>query len=139
LNNVAYLSVVPPVPKYPPVLSNKSEAWAKARGFLKEAIAACDGTYSEDDILKAVLDGRYALFLGERSAMVCSFENFPRMKVIHGFLAGGELEEVKAMEADISEQAGRNGFQRVELSGRRGFLKVFPGYRELCTTIIKDL
>ncbi|MBL8630695.1 MAG: hypothetical protein JNM81_13750, partial [Rhodospirillaceae bacterium] len=55
------------------------------------------------------------------------------------FLAGGDLAELQAMELDVAAQAKAAGITRMEISGRRGWLRSLPGYRELCTTFIKDI
>ncbi|MDX2224598.1 MAG: hypothetical protein SFV21_17735 [Rhodospirillaceae bacterium] len=122
-----------------PVLTDIAETWARCRRWILPALADCQGTYSEDDIVRGLFDGRYFIVAGDRCAGIAHIDRFPRLTVLHVFLAGGDLAELKQMEAAIARQAKAAGIGRIEISGRRGWLRALPGYRELCTTVIKDL
>jgi len=122
-----------------PVRHNIAAEWLRCRAWILPALEDCRGAYTEDDILSGLLSRHYLLFAGHRAAAVTYVEEFPALKVFHMFLAGGELGELRAMEADVAAHAKQAGITRMEISGRRGWLRALPGYSELCTTMIKDL
>ncbi len=122
-----------------PVRTELGAAWMRCRIWLLPAIAECQGTYTEDDILRGILSSQYLLFESAGAAAVTYVERFPTQTVFHMFLAGGDLNDLQVMERDVAAYASAAGITRMEISGRRGWLRSLPGYRELCTTFIKDI
>jgi hypothetical protein len=131
--------VMSPDLHYFPTRTGLAAAWARCRGFLLPALDECRGTYTEDEIVGGLLSGRYLLFEGPDAAAVTYIDKFPTMTVFHMFLAGGNLTTLQAMEQNVAAQAKAAGIARMEISGRRGWLRTLPGYSELCTTVFKDL
>jgi hypothetical protein len=56
-----------------------------------------------------------------------------------GWLAGGDLEEIKEWMPMIERCARDLGCHRLTIAGRRGWLRALPGFREQATEITKDL
>ncbi len=75
------------------------------------------------------------------AAVVTSIEKYPDTGLVevHGWLAGGDLDSVRLLESDVAAWARSIGAARIMLVGRRGWLRGFDGYRELVTTMTKDL
>lgn len=113
--------------------------WPDVREHLNSALEEAQGTHTEEDILRGVLSGSLQLWVGSKSAGVTEIVIYPRFRAVRVFLAGGDMEELRYMETVIIREAKKAGLARIEIGGRRGFLRALPGYEELCTTIVKTL
>ena len=79
---------------------------------------------------------------GAQSAVITEIQVYPRLKALHYFLAGGNLEELARMRPIIEHWAESIGCQRVTLAGRRGWIRSFladEGYQEKWTVMSKEL
>lgn len=113
--------------------------WPEARKHLLPAIEATLGTHDVNDVYQGIFEGRYQLWVGDRSAGVTQVVVYPAVKAIQVFLAGGDLDEIRHAATVLEDGARQLGFDRVEFGGRRGFVKSLPGYTEISTYMIKDL
>ena len=77
--------------------------------------------------------------MGTKSAGVTELVNYPQCKGIRIFLSGGDFGEMKYMGEVLEEEARKAGLTRIEIGGRRGFVKSLEGYQELCTYMVKEL
>jgi hypothetical protein len=59
------------------------------------------------------------------SAVVTQVQNFPRMKVLHIFLASGDLVELETFTPHIQKFAEDMGCRKITLTGRRGWSRTF--------------
>ncbi|MEC9266706.1 MAG: hypothetical protein VX464_11655 [Pseudomonadota bacterium] len=64
---------------------------------------------------------------------------FPRGTLLRIGLGGGDLDELRGIEARIEKFARANGFLRLEIIGRRGWSRVLPGYEEAAVILRKEL
>ena len=101
-----------------------SETFEHARKFI-EPILKDLKTHSWEDIKNGILKKRYHLLALKNTALVCEFLEYPRLKSLNIFLAGGSLEEIKTIFPHIKEWAKDCGAERIEMRGRLGFLKAF--------------
>jgi hypothetical protein len=62
---------------------------------------------------------------GDNSAIVTQVQIFPRMKVLHVFLAAGDLVELEIITPRIQKFAEDMGCQKITLTGRRGWSRTF--------------
>lgn len=124
-----------------PAERNLFEDWTVAREYIIPALEHCHGTYTENDLLAGVLAGQYRLWLGTKSAVLTEVLQFPRIKVAHWFLGGGDLEELISMEPEIINWAIANGCRRMSVSGRKGWERAIKahGYEFCGLTVFKDL
>lgn len=81
--------------------------------------------YTIDDVEEAIVTGRMRLWPGEKSAVVTEIGEYPQGKVLHYFLAAGDLTELARMEAPIVAWAKAQGCVRATLVGRRGWARSF--------------
>ena len=58
---------------------------------------------------------------------------------LHYWLAAGELEELKEMETQITNDARKRGIKRVSLIGRSGWIKALPGYADAGRILVKEI
>jgi hypothetical protein len=122
------------------VIFETVQEWAKCRDALLPAIEMTDGTHTEDDVLEAILTGRMKLWRRERSALVTEFCQFPRLKALNIFLAGGDLEDIMTLENDLTSYAIRNGCQRITiLAARDGWQRMFPGSKKAGMYMTRDV
>ncbi len=116
------------------------QEWALCREALLPAIEMTQGTHTEDDVLSAIILGNMRLWRKNKSGLVTEFSQFPRMKVINVFLAGGDLEDVISLQTDIENYGRKNGCQRATmLAARDGWLKTINGGQKAGTYMTKDL
>jgi len=112
--------------------------WTRCREWVLGALAQCGGTHTEEDVLSALLLGKAQLWPGKNSAIVTEI-NVSRIKVVHFWLIGGNLEEVKDMEAPIVEWAKSIGCNAVTGTGRKGWERVMPHWEFHSVTIRREI
>ena len=115
---------------------------SRCRTWIEAALEYSKGTHKFVDIAAGVLSNRYQLWAGEKSAVVTEIIVYPRLKDLHYFLAGGDLDELKRMRPHIEEWGSKQGCTRVTLAGRPGWAKTFlkdEGYEPAWFILKKDL
>lgn len=111
----------------------------RTRHWIEAALDHDIGTHDIDDVWNAIEAGAAQLWPTPNAVMVTAIEEYPRKKMLRGWLAGGSLREIINAEPDIRAWAERQGCNLVLIAGRRGWARVFPGYREVHTTIVRSL
>ena len=84
-----------------------------------------DNTHNMQDVADCIDSCTMQLWPSENSAVVTQVQKFPRMKVLHIFLAGGNLEELETLTPHIQKFAEHMGCQNITLTGRRGWSRTF--------------
>jgi len=115
---------------------------ARCRTYIEAALEYSQGTHTFSDIAAGLLSGRYQLWAGQNSAVVTEIIVYPRMRDLHYFLAGGDLDELKEIRPRIEDWGKKNGCSRVSLAGRPGWAKTFlkdEGYEPAWFILKKDL
>jgi hypothetical protein len=122
-------------------LSDKEDL-ERLRHHVVAALEYSGGTHGIEDIAEGLETGRFQLWPAENSVIVTEIIVYPRLKNLHFFLAGGDLDEIQLMRPLI-EQWGKNmGCTRVSLAGRKGWAKTFlkdEGYTPKWFVLSKDL
>lgn len=114
--------------------------WTELQGPLKAALAASGGRYTPRDVFDQVVHQNAQWWPGEASVVVTRMYQDGKDLVLHFWLAGGELEEIQSMVSYITERAHiERGATVARISGRRGWLAVLPGYKEVSTTMERRL
>ena len=88
--------------------------------------------------------GAILIWRGERSVVVTQGVQHPRLKVLHIWLAAGELREIAALRPGIEAVARGQGYDRITTSaeaGRRGWTRISEpaGYAPAWETYVKEL
>lgn len=107
--------------------------------FLEAALGYADGTHTVDDVRAAIEGGKAQFWPGEKSAVVTEILTFPRKKVCHYWLAGGDLDELLDMEPSIETWAKAIGCESMTIAGRPGWHRALKGYRKAFTTLSKGI
>ena len=117
------------------------EEFIRCRDYIEAALEYTKGTHTIQDIWDGIVTGNFQFWPGEKSAVVTEIQIYPQAKVMHIFLAGGDLEELLEMEKSVRAYAKTIGCNSMSISGRRGWLRIFErdGWKEVCTTIAKEL
>lgn len=90
---------------------------------LEEALIAEGGAFNLADVDAAIKEGKAQAWESDRGIVITEIHDAPRAKILHFWLAAGELEEVLRL-ADVAMEAGRNlGCTVATLTGRRGWEK----------------
>lgn len=99
------------------------------------------GSHSFDDVVQAIFDGSMQFWPAPRGCAVTEIIQYPKKKVLHIFLAGGEMDQIVDMDSSAVEFARLNGCTAMSIAGRRGWAKVLKdkGYEEAYTVLAKEL
>lgn len=107
----------------------------RVRPFLEPALKYGNGTHDFVHIVQGVIKGDLILWPTENSAIVTEFHNFPNKRMLHIFLAGGDLSEIKHLHDDVVKFAKEMGCAGLSLTGRPGWVKALSdlgfGHNEL--------
>ena len=106
---------------------------------LKKALRLAGGTHTKRDIFYGIAVGDFQLWPGRRSAALTEVVKYPQMRSVRIFLAGGQLDELVKVEKNICNWAQEIGAKRVEIAGRKGWLRALDDYQETCTWMHKEL
>ena len=114
----------------------------RLRHHVEAALEYSGGTHGIEDIAEGLKKGRFQLWPADDSVMVTEIIVYPRLKNLHFFLAGGDLDELRLMRPLIESWGRDMGCTRVSLAGREGWSKTFlrdEGYRPKWFVLSKDL
>lgn len=114
----------------------------RLRHHVEAALEYSGGTHGIEDIAEGLRTGRFQLWPGETSVVVTEIIAYPRLKNLHFFLAGGDLDEIRLMRPLIESWGKSMGCTRVSLAGRQGWAKTFlrdEGYKPKWFVLSKDL
>lgn len=91
------------------------------REWIQSALDYSGGTHTVDDVVDNVLTGRMQLWPAERGCAVTEIVVYPQKKVLHVFLAAGEMDQLFDMIESAAEWARGQGCTAMTLAGRLGW------------------
>jgi hypothetical protein len=109
---------------------------------VEAALEYSGGTHNFDDVAEMVEDHRLQLWPAKDSVVLTEIIVYPKLKNLHYFLAGGDLDELSRMRPLIESWGKSVGCTRVTLAGRRGWSKTFlkdEGYSPQWSVMAKEL
>lgn len=95
----------------------------RCKPWINAALEYSGGTHLFEDVVDSVKLGTMQLWAGERGCLVTEIIQYPRKKVLHIFLAGGELDQILDMDASVQYFGRANGCTSMTLAGRRGWVR----------------
>ena len=119
-----------------------SEHLKRLRHHVEAALEYSGGTHNFDDVAEMVGDHRLQLWPASNSVVLTEIIVYPRLKNLHYFLAGGDLDELSRMRPLIESWGKSIGCTRVTLAGRKGWAKTFlkdEGYSPQWSVLAKEL
>lgn len=101
-----------------------SDDLARCRPYIEAALEYCGGTHEFEDIVKSIAESKMQFWPAPKGCMITEIVVYPRKKVLHIFLAAGELDQLKDMNDDMTAWALEQGCTGGSLSGRVGWKKI---------------
>ncbi len=122
-------------------MTNVVEELIRCKPWLEAALELSGGTHTLDDVVQAIIKGEMQFWPAPKGCAVTEIVNYPRKKVLHIFLAGGEMEQIIDMDDSAVEFAKMNGCTGMSIAGRKGWKRVLKdkGYEETFTVLGKDI
>ena len=122
-------------------MTNVVEELIRCKPWLEAALELSGGTHTLDDVVQAIIKGEMQFWPAPKGCAVTEIVNYPRKKVLHIFLAGGEMEQIIDMDVSAVEFAKMNGCTGMSIAGRKGWKRVLKdkGYVETFTVLGKDI
>ena len=114
----------------------------RLRQHVEAALEYSGGTHRFEDVLEMVEKNQLQVWPATQSIVLTEIIVYPRLKNLHYFLAGGDLDELSRMRPMIESWGKSLGCTRVSLAGRRGWAKTFlkdEGYSPQWTVLAKQL
>lgn len=108
---------------------------------IQQALDHAAGSHTIDSVTDMVLDGRAVFWdLGD-SFMITEVTDFPAQRHFHIFLAGGQLETLVNMHADVIKLAKALQCDKLTISGRPGWARALKshGWEPYLVTLAKDI
>lgn len=94
----------------------------KLHGQLLDALATGGHTHTVQDIIDACLSGDSQMHQGERSLAITEIIDHPRARVLHVWMAAGDMEELfDALYPRVEAFARFHGCDRITMVGRIGW------------------
>lgn len=100
-----------------------TEDWERCVPMVADAIPALGGTHELPDIIRELLAGRLTLWAGQECFILTEINEYPQMRELNVFLAGGNLKEIASFDGKMTEYARYRGCRRITTTARKGFMK----------------
>lgn len=119
-------------------ISPQLKEWERCKPWIE---AGLSDTMTLADILTPIAEGRAHFWPGRECAMVTEITAHEDKKIIWVTAAGGDLNELKAMQAGVEAFARLNGCTEARIEGRKGWEKTLKpdGYEFVSVIIRKPL
>ena len=114
---------------------------SRCKPWVEAALEYAGGTHTFKDIVDGILERRFQFWPAEKGCAVTELIQMPQKKILHIFLAGGEMQQIVDMDDSAVEFAKGQGCTMVTIAGRKGWKKVLKDndYNEYYTTLAKDI
>ena len=111
------------------------------RQKIEKALRYGHDSHSIEDVRKSIINGQMQYWPGENSFIITEVAIYPQYYNLHGFLAGGETQELKKMLPELEFAAKKMGCKHTTLTGRKGWERAFKdiGYKPTFFTFNKEL
>jgi len=110
------------------------------RKWIEDALEYSGGSHVFEDVVDGITSGRMQLWPAERGCAVTEIVVYPKKRVLHVFLAGGEMGTITDMIDAATEWGKTQGCTSMTIAGRRGWERVLAkhGYRPVMTVLERD-
>jgi hypothetical protein len=109
--------------------------------WIAEALKYSGGTHTPTDVVESILKGHMQLWPGKQACAVTEIVVYPNKKVLHVFLAAGDMDNIVDMQKSAEIWAKSQNCQAMTIAGRKGWSRVLKdhGYQEKFVTLAKEL
>ena len=113
----------------------------RCKPWILAALEYSGGTHLYEDIVAGIAAGSLQFWPAPNGCAVTEIIIFPRKRVFHIFLAGGEKNQIVDMDESAVQFAKMQGCTSMTVAGRRGWARVLKqkGWAEQFTTLSKDI
>lgn len=111
------------------------------REMIEAALVYSGGTHTFEDVRELVATGRAQLWPAPRGVAITEIIVYPRKRVLHIFLAAGEMDQLTDM-IESAEQWGRTqGCTSLTMAGRFGWQRVLDkhGFKPVLVTMEREI
>ena len=106
-----------------------NEELERCKDWIEAALEYSGGTHEWSDIVEGIHSLRYQFWPAERGCAVTEIIVFPRKKIFHVFLAGGEMDQIVDMNDSAAHFAKAQGCDG--MMGHSSFPKFEAAQQEL--------
>ncbi len=107
---------------------------------LKRALERSGGTHTLQDMIDQIENERAQIWCNEDACIVTEVNDTPRKRVLHFWLATGDLDAVIALSGKVLVWGKEQGCDMATLTGRRGWNKTAPqGWTSVMTVMTREL
>lgn len=109
---------------------------------IEAALGYSGGTHSFEDVVLEVENGTLQFWPGPHSVIITEIQEHPQKRILHFFLAGGNLAEIQRMVPLIEDWGREQGCTTASLAGRKGWERTFlqhSGWKPKLVLMSKDL
>lgn len=97
-------------------------------------------THEKEHVWQALETGKAQIWPTKNSVCLTEIVKHPTgLTVMHGWLAGGDMDEIKKTVKAIEAHAAKIGCGACSISGRKGWLRAFEGYQDAGTMMVKEI
>lgn len=113
---------------------------ARCRPWIEAALEYSGGTHDFSDIVQGLIEQKMQLWPAPKGCIVTEIVVYPKKKMLHVFLGGGELEQLLDMHSDVIEWAKGQGCSGMTITGRHGWKKPLAahGWKTLHQSYLKE-
>lgn len=114
---------------------------ARCQKWMEAALDYSGGTHTIKDVIDGILSARMQLWAGEKGCAVTEIVAYPKKKVLHVFLAGGDMDQIVDMQESAEAWGKAQGCTAMTIAGRAGWKRVLAdyGYKEQFVTLSKEI
>lgn len=111
------------------------------RKWIADALEYSGGTHTVDDVIDGIVSGHMQLWPAPRGCAVTEIVSYPRKKVLHVFLAAGEMDQIVDMLESAKDWGRQQGCDAFTIAGRKGWKRVLAkhGFNETFTVLETSL
>ena len=111
--------------------------WSQWAPVLERAIIA--DRQSIDDVRELVESGKAQFWYDITAAVVTEILQFPRKRVLHCWLAAGDYDGIRRIEARVIPWAKESGCDEMQIVGRMGWRRRLKDYTERAVVLTKEI
>jgi hypothetical protein len=94
------------------------------RAWIEAALEYSGGTHSFDDIAAGIASGYMQLWPTEKACAITEIVVYPQKKVLHVFLAAGDLDQITDAIGAVEGWGKAQGCESLTMNGRFGWQRV---------------
>jgi hypothetical protein len=113
----------------------------RCRPWIEAALEYSGGTHTFDDVVDGITSGRMQLWPAPRGCATTEIVLYPRKKVLHVFLAGGDMDQILDMIDSAAAWGRTQDCTALTLAGRLGWQRVLSkhGFTPVLVTMERDI